>query len=145
MQNESTASASDVALEIAAFHQPAIDSARKMIFWAGMIYALLPVLIFGMFARFTGPSIFASKAFVIMFGVGVGIWGIHMALAWWVKKSPLPATTLALAVFIAYQGALMHYGYFSNMIVTLVGLFILGRGVLAGYRVHKLRAQLRST
>lgn len=132
---------SEIELEIAAFHQPAVDSARKMIFWAGIIYPLFPVLMFAMLARLTGPSIFATSAFLWLFGAGVAIMGLHFALAAWVRRSPLPATSLALAVFIAYQALLAHYGYFSNLIVTAVGLFILGRGVLAGWRIHKLRSR----
>ncbi len=139
MHQTTTSSPSEIDLQIAAFHQPAVDSARKMIIWAGVIYPVLPILLFAMLARFVGGSIFATPAFLWMFGIGVAVFGLHLALAAWVKKSPLPATSVALTVFVAYQVALAHYGYFSNLLVTAVGLFVLGRGVLAGYRIHKLR------
>lgn len=136
-----TASLSDVELEIAAFHQPAIDSARKMIFWAGLLYPLMPVMMFAMLARLTGPSIFATSAFAIMFGGGLAIWGMHIALAWWAKKKPLPATSIALVVFLAYQGLALHYGYGASPLLAAIWLFVLGRAVLASWRVHKLRTR----
>lgn len=141
----SNPSKSEIELEIAAFHQPALDSARKMIMWAGMIYALVPVAIFAVFAQLTGPRIFATWPFLVMFGGGCAIWGVHIALAWWVKRQPLPPTLIALAVFVAYIAVLVVYEGLRNPIIPAVGLFILGRAVLAAYRVHKLRAQARST
>jgi hypothetical protein len=132
-------SRSAVELEIAAFHQPAIDRARKMIFWAGMIYALFPLLMFAMFARLTGPGIFATWPFVLMFGGGCAIWGLHIALAWWAKRQPLPATSVAFGVFVAYVVVLVALGELTNPIVPAIGTFILGRGVLAAWRAHKLR------
>jgi hypothetical protein len=132
-------SASDVEFEIAAFHQPAIDSARKMIFWAGFLYPAIPVMLFAVLAQLTGPRIFATWPFLMMFGIGCAICGIHIALAWWVKRKPLPATLLALSVFVAYVTAMFALGEMHNPIIPAIGLFILGRGVLAAWRVHKLR------
>jgi len=135
---------SDIEFEIAAFHQPAIDRARKMIFWAGMMYAIIPLAIFAMLAQLAGGRVFTSWPFAVMFGGGLAVWGLHVALAQWAKKSPLPATSIALAVFLTYIGALFYYHELSSPIVPAIGLFILGRAVLASYRVHKLRAGARA-
>jgi len=113
-----------------------------MIMWAGMIYAAFPLMLFAVLARLTGPSIFATWPFLLLFGGGCAIWGIHIALAWWAKRQPLPATLIALVVFLAYIAVLVVYEGLRNPIIPAVGLFILGRAVLAAYRVHKLRAQL---
>jgi hypothetical protein len=130
-----------VELEISLFHQPAIDRARKMILWGGLFYALAPVLLFAVLARLTGPAIFASLPFLLLFGIGLVICGAHIGLASWAKRQPLPATLIAFGVFVAYVVMLVVYQELSNPILPAVGAFILGRGVLAAYRAHKLRRQ----
>jgi hypothetical protein len=129
----------DLELEIAAFHQPAIDSARKMIFWAGLFYPIQPLLAFAMLARYLGAGVFATSAFALIFGVGCAIFAGHVALWWWAKRSPFPATLVALAVFLVYIGLVVHYGTTGNLLLPIIGLVILVRAVLASYRVHKLR------
>jgi len=135
-------SASEIELEIAAFHKPAIDSARKMITAAGALYLILPVALFAILASLAGPKIFATAAFAVVMAIGTAVFGLHLALSWWAKKSPLPATSVALAVFLAYNGALVYAGELPSPIITIVGLVILGRAVFAGYRVHKLRSRV---
>jgi hypothetical protein len=137
-------SSTDLELEIAAFHQPAIDSARKMIIAAGVFYLAMPLLLFGALARLAGPSVFTTWPFLLMFGGGCAILGIHIALAHWAKRSPLPAISIALGVYVVYLGALVLYDSLGSPILPAVGLFILGRAALAGYRVHKLRAAARA-
>jgi hypothetical protein len=46
-----------------------------------------------------------------------------------------------MKVFLAYVVLLVAYQELRNPIMPAVGAFILGRGVLAAYRAHKLRAQ----
>ena len=125
-----------IELEIAAFHQPAIDSARKMILWAGTFYLLLPILMFAMLARLAGGSVFASTAFLVTFGVGAAIFAGHVGLWWWARRSPLPATLIAFAVFLGY---VVITGVADGFVLKLVGFVVLGRAVLASNRVRKLR------
>lgn len=124
-------------MEIAAFHQPAIDSARKMIFWAGTLYLVIPVAMFAMLARLTGGSVFATSAFAWTAGVGGAIFGGHVALWWWAKRAPLPATLIALAVFVGYVAVT---GIADGFVIKAIGFAILVRAVLASNRVRKLRA-----
>jgi hypothetical protein len=140
MNPSSASSVSDLEIEIQLFHQPAIDSARKMILWAGAIYPMLPLFLFALLARFAGASVFASTAFILTFGIGCAVFAAHVALWWWAKRAPLAATSVALLVFVAYHVVGVAYGVGPNWIVMLIGLFVLGRAVLAGYRVHKLRS-----
>ena len=132
----------DVELEISLLHQPAIDRARKLIMWAGVIYPLIPLALFAIIAQLVGPRIFATGAFALVFGIGCAICGLHIALAYWAKRSPLPATSIALGVFVAYNVFLIYHGELHSPILLAVGAFILGRGVLASYRAHRLRAQV---
>lgn len=133
--------ASDLELEIALLHQPAIDSARRMIVWAGALYPIQAVLIFAMLARFVGAAVFATEAFAWVFGIACAIFGVHLALAWWARKDPLPPTTIALAACIGYIVMILQDSAPGSIVVPIVGAFILGRAVLASYRVRKLRAQ----
>jgi len=140
--NVDYANMSDAELEIAAFHQPAIDRARKMIFWSGAGYALIPLLFFGMLSSATGTNFVTNWLFLASFGAGLAIWGAHIALSRWAKTSPLPATAIALAVFLAVNTAAFVLGAGINPIMFAVWLFVLGRGTLAGYRAHQLRRTL---
>ncbi len=132
----------DLEAEIALFHQPAIDQARRIIVRAGFIYPLIPVAIFAMLASFTGPKIFLTPAFLVMFGAGLAILGVHVALSRWAKTSPLAATSVALGVFIGWM-AYIAVTDTPHLVISLFGLIFLGRGVLAGYRVHQLRKRMR--
>jgi len=133
------ATASQIQMEIELFHQPAIDRARKMIMWAGAIYIAIPIFLFALLAAIAGPKVFASEAFLVMFSIGGGVFAMHIALAQWAKTSPLPATSIALGVFLAYNAIAFAVGETGSPILIAIGLFILGRGVLASYRAHKLR------
>lgn len=133
--------ASDLELEIALLHQPAIDSARKMIVWAGLLYPIQAVLIFLMLARWVGAAVFATTAFAWVFGIACAIFAAHLGLAWWAKKAPLPATSIALAVDLGYIALILQDEVSGSIIVPIIGAFILGRAVLASYRVRRLRAQ----
>jgi len=130
----------DLEAEIALFHQPAIDQARRIIVRAGYIYPLIPVVIFATLASLVGPKIFLSAAFLVMFAIGLAILGAHVALSRWAKTSPFAATTTALALFIGWMVAVAWYDA-PHLVISLFGLIFLGRGVLAGYRVHRLRKQ----
>ncbi len=126
-----------VELEIAAFHQPAIDSARKMILWAGLYYPLIPVLMFAMLARVFGGGVFATSAFAVAFAIGLALFAGHLGLWWWARKSPLPATLIALGVFITYVGIT---GLGDGLIIKVIVFAVLARAVLASNRARKLRA-----
>jgi hypothetical protein len=128
----------DLEAEIALFHQPAIDQARRIIVRAGYIYPLIPVLIYGVLASIVGPKVFVSVGFLGMFAVGMAILGAHVALSRWAKTSPFAATSTALALFLGWMGVVAWYDA-PHLFISLFGLIFLGRGVLAGYRVHQLR------
>ena len=130
----------DLEAEIALFHQPAIDQARRVIVRAGFIYPAIPVLIFGTLASLVGPRIFLTPPFLVMFAIGLAIFGGHVALSRWAKTSPFAATSTALALFIAWMVVVAWYDA-PHLLISLFGLIFLGRGVLAGYRVHRLRKQ----
>ena len=134
---------SDLEIEIELFHQPALDSARRMILWAGTIYLIFPLAVFAMLGQIAGAAILTAPICWAIAGVGAGMFGAHVALAWWVKRAPLPATLVASAIYLAYCIFLASYGFGGYLIYKLVGCFILGRGVLAAYRVSKLRAAAR--
>lgn len=125
-------------LEIAAFHEPAINSARRMILFAGFIYPLVPLLLFAMLARLAGGSVFATSAFALSFGVGCAVLAAHVGLWWWAKRSPFPATVIAFGVYLGYLG---FTGLASGFVIKIIGFVILLRGVLAANHVRKLRTQ----
>jgi hypothetical protein len=126
-----------IEMEIAAFHQPAIDSARKMIIWAGLYYPLIPVAMFAMLARIAGAGVFATSAFALTFAVGVALFAGHLGLWWWARKSPLPATLIAMGVFVAYVGVT---GIGDGLVIKVLVFAVLARAVLASNRARKLRA-----
>jgi hypothetical protein len=130
----------DLEAEIALFHQPAIDQARRIIVRAGFIYPLIPIVIFATLAGLVGPKIFLTPVFLVMFAIGLAIFGAHVALSRWAKTSPFAATSTALAVFIGWMAVVAWYDA-PHLFISLFGLIFLGRGVLAGYRVHRLRKQ----
>src|ERR1051325_11292676 len=115
----------DIELEISLLHQPAIDRARKLIMWAGVIYPLIPVALFAVLAQLTGPAIFATSAFAMIFGIGCAMCGLHFVLAHWAKRAPLPATSIALGVFVAYNVFLIAHGELHSPILLAVGAFVL--------------------
>jgi hypothetical protein len=131
-------STEDLEAEIALFHQPAIDQARRMIVRAGVIYPLIPVVMFGTLAAVVGAKVFATPVFLGMFAIGMAIFGLHVALSRWAKSSPLAATSTALTLFIGWMIVVAWYDA-PHLVISAVGLIFLGRGVLAGYRVHRLR------
>jgi hypothetical protein len=129
---------SDAEMEIALLHQPAIDSARKLMIWAGIGYPVQAILMFLPFAQLVGFGIYATAAFAMTFGIGLAVFGVHLLLAWWTKRAPLPATLTALGVVLAYIGLVVTYDL-GGILVPLISLAIIARACMAAHKVHKLR------
>jgi hypothetical protein len=135
---------SDLEMEIALLHQPAIDSARKLMIWAGIGYPVQAILIFLPFAKLVGFGIYATSAFAMFFGIALAVLGVHLLLSWWAKRQPLPATLTALGVVLAYIGLVVKYDL-GGILVPLISLAIIARACMAAHKVHKLRRAAAAT
>jgi hypothetical protein len=135
---------SDLEMEIALLHQPAIDSARKLMIWAGVSYPVMAILMFLPFAQLVGVGIYATAAFAMTFGIALGVFGVHLLLSWWTKRAPLPATLVALGIVLTYIGLVVTYDL-GSVFVPLISLAIIARACMAAHKVHKLRRTAAAT
>jgi hypothetical protein len=135
--------ASTLDLEIALMqHQPAIESARRLIFWAGFIYPAWAIALFAIFVPLTGPSIFVTGAFAWAFGIASAVCGAHIAVAWWAKHQPLAATGVAVAIYLLYMVGVVMIDSAGGWLIPLIGLFVLGRAFVAAFKLHRCRRQV---
>lgn len=129
----------EVELHIAAFHQPALETARKWILAIGIIYvvsAFLMVAIAG--------DMMLDQDKNLLYGVSFALCAIHIGLWWWAKTAPFPAAVVALVLFITVQlinAAVEPSTIYKGIIIKILFLVALIKAVQAGSEANRLRGQ----
>jgi hypothetical protein len=126
-------------LQIQAFHQPALETARKWILAIGIIYvvsAFIMVAIAG--------DMMLDEDRNLLYGVSFALCAIHVGLWWWAKTAPFPAAVVALVLFITVQLinlAAEPSSFYKGIVIKILFLVALVRAVQAGLEANRLRGQ----
>src|SRR5688500_11951226 len=129
----------EVELHIAAFHQPALESARKWILAAGITYVVSAFLVTAI-AR----DAMLDEDRNLLFGVAFALSAIHIGLWWWAKTAPFPAAVVALVLFITVQlinAAMDPSTLYKGFLIKILFLVALIKAVQAGSEANRLRGQ----
>jgi hypothetical protein len=130
---------SEIELHIAAFHQPALDSARKWILAVGIIYVLSAMLM----TAIAGDAMLDEERKLVL-GVSLALCLIHVGLWWWARTAPFPAAVVALVLFVTLQlinAALDPSTIIKGIVIKILFLVALIRAVQAGAEANRLRGQ----
>lgn len=128
-----------VELEIAAFHGPALESARKWILAVGIIYVVSVI-----FTTAIAGISFTDPAVRMVMGTALALCAIHIGLWVWAKTAPFPAAVVALVLFITVQvfsAVVEPSTMYKGLLIKVLFLVALIRAVKAGSEAQRLRAQ----
>lgn len=129
----------EVELHIQAFHQPALESARKWILAVGIIYVVSALLVTAM-----AGDMMLDEDRNFLFGVSLALCAIHVGLWQWAKTAPFPAAVVALVLFITVQlinAVLDPSSLYKGIIIKVLFLVALIKAVQAGSQANRLRGQ----
>lgn len=130
-----------VELEIAAFHGPALETARKWILAIGIIYVASALLVTGV----SGVGFDLDDPMVrLLWGTSLGLCAIHLGLWVWAKTAPFPAAVVALVLFVTVQAinaVVEPSSMYKGLLIKVLFLVALIRAVKAGSEAQRLRAQ----
>lgn len=124
-------------LQIAAMHQPALDTARKWILAIGIIY-VVSALVMG--------AIVGDMTDKYIWGPTIALFICHLGLWWWAKTQPFPAAVVALVLFLTVQlvnAAMNPDTIHHGIVVKILFLVALIKAVQAGSEANRLRKQVR--
>ncbi|MFT7578954.1 MAG: hypothetical protein ACI9MR_000616 [Myxococcota bacterium] len=124
---------------IETFLMPKLQSARRWILITGVMYAVMGLIYYAMYAKHLSGQ---GKA--ILLGTNLGLFAIHVGLWLWAKTSPFPAAVVALVLFVTLHTAeavIDPSTITSGIIIKVIFLVVLFKAVSSGLEVRRLRQQ----